>query len=546
MPRQKYHVIIPITTLKDNEVYAPNYNDGEKVALIRYPHGGTFEIPILTVNNKHSLAKKLLGNVSDAVGINSKVAERLSGADFDGDTVMVIPTNEKVRIKSTPQLTGLEGFDPKVAYGTIKKDDGYYNAEGKKIKVMNNTQNEMGRISNLITDMTLKGAVPEELARAVRHSMVVIDAEKHHLDYKQSFADNGIESLKKKYQGHIDEDGVYRTGASTLLSKAKAETTVLKRQGTPKANLKGTDWYDPSKPEGSLIYKTTDDLYYPDRSYDKSTGKVTLKTADGKKVTYSTNDKEAREKYEPVKTKVIDKYGNTVYDSVITNKDGSIVYKTKVRTQKSNNMAETSDANTLISDMHTDMEMVYANYANAMKSLANQARKESKTTGKIEYSSSANKTYKQEVSSLLAKLNESLKNAPRERQAQVMANSIVESKKRANPEMSKDEIKKISQQELKRARDLIGAKRTPITVTDREWEAIQAGAISENVLKQILDNTDIDSIRQRATPRSTSTISAVKANRIKAMSSNGYTQNEIAKALGISATTVSKYLKGKE
>lgn len=94
LPRQKYQVILPLTTIKDNEVYAPNYKDGETVALIRYPHGGTFEIPILKVNNKLAEGKSVLGNTpADAIGINKKNADRLSGADFDGDTVMVIPCN---------------------------------------------------------------------------------------------------------------------------------------------------------------------------------------------------------------------------------------------------------------------------------------------------------------------------------------------------------------------------------------------------------------------------------------------------------------------
>lgn len=227
LPRQKYQVILPITSMKDNEVYAPNYRNGEQVALIRFPHGGTFEIPVLTVNNKQADAKRILGNAMDAVGINSKVAERLSGADFDGDTVMVIPTGGKVKITSTRALEGLEGFDPKLEYGG--KPEGSF-------KPMRNTQTEMGKISNLITDMTLRGAVPEELARAVRHSMVVIDAEKHHLDYKQSEIDNGIASLKKKYQGSYDEDGRYHEAAATLISRAKSETSVLKRKGSPIIN----------------------------------------------------------------------------------------------------------------------------------------------------------------------------------------------------------------------------------------------------------------------------------------------------------------------
>ena len=469
LPRQKYQVILPITSMKDNEVYAPNYKNGEQVVLVRFPHGGTFEIPILTVNNKHAEARRILGNAPvDAIGINSKVAARLSGADFDGDTVMVIPTGGKVKITSTPPLKGLEGFDPILEYGGKK--------EGT-FKLMKNTQTEMGKISNLITDMTLKGATQDELARAVRHSMVVIDAEKHKLDYKQSELDNGIASLKKKYQGTYDEEGRYSEGASTLISRAKSETSVLKRKGSP------------------II--------------DKETGKLIYKE---------------------------------VYEEYTDPKTG----KTRVRTQKSTKMAETDDAFTLVSDANTPAERAYAEYANKMKSLANQARKEMVTAGKIEYSSSAKKTYQEEVDSLLAKLNVALKNAPRERQAQVIANAAVNAKKQANPDMKPGEIKKLSQQELTRARAAVGAKRETIKITDREWEAIQAGAISENKLMQILNNADIDDLRQRATPRNTTSLSTAKINKISSMNASGYSTAEIADALGISTTTVSKYLKGKE
>ena len=65
---------------------------------------------------------------------------------------------------------------------------------------------EMDKISNLITDMILGGATEPELARAVRHSMVVIDASKHNLDYTRSYQENEIESLKLKYQPKCDED----------------------------------------------------------------------------------------------------------------------------------------------------------------------------------------------------------------------------------------------------------------------------------------------------------------------------------------------------
>ena len=478
LPRQKYQVILPLTSIKDNEVYAPNYKNGETVALIRYPHGGTFEIPILTVNNKQPEGRKVFGNTpADAIGINKKVADRLSGADFDGDTVMVIPCNSsgsKVKITSTPQLKGLEGFDPKMEYGTVKKGTGYYNSSGQKIKVMNNTQTEMGKISNLITDMTLKGATEDELARAVRHSMVVVDAEKHKLDYKKSEQDNGITALKKKYQPHENDPGF--GGASTLISRAKSEVSVLKRRGSP------------------II--------------DKETGEQSWKTV--------------REEY-------IDKNG-----------------KPQVRTQKSTRMAETKDAYTLISDADTPAERAYADYANTMKSLANQARKEMVNTGKIAYSASAKRAYQEEVDSLMAKLNVALKNAPRERKAQAIANSVITAKKQDNPDMTKAEIKKASQQALTAARNSVGAKRTPVEITDREWEAIQAGAISENRLMQILNNTDIDVVKQRATPRSSTTLSPAKINRITALKASGHNTSEIANALGVSASTVSKYLNGKK
>lgn len=509
LPRQKYQVILPITSMKDNEVYAPNFEPGEQVALIRFPHGGTFEIPILTVNNKQADAKRMVGSTpSDAICVNSKVAERLSGADFDGDTVMVIPTGGKVKITSTPPLKGLEGFDPKMSYGTVKKGDDYYNSHGKKIKVMKNTQTEMGKITNLINDITLLGAPDNELAKAVRHSMVVIDAEKHKLDYKQSEIDNSIASLKKKYQGSYDKEGRYREGAATLISRAKSQEPRLKVTGSPKINTKDKAWYDPNRPEGALLYnrvanKADKDWYDP------------------------TLPKSAYV-YKPAET-YVDKTG-----------------KVKTRTQQSTKMAETDDAFTLVSDAGTPQERVYAEYANRMKALGNQARKEMVSAGKIAYSASAKATYQKEVDHLEAQLNVALKNAPRERQAQALANIAVDAKKQANPDMTNKEIKKANQQELARARNMVGAKRTTIKVSDREWEAIQAGAISENRLTQILNNVDIDDLRQRATPRTTTSLSTAKINRISSMAASGYTTKDIANALGVSATTVSKYLKGKE
>lgn len=466
LPRQKTQVILPITAMKETEIYAPNYKNGEQVALIRFPHGGTFEIPVLTVNNKNASAKNILGNVVDAVGINAKVAERLSGADFDGDQVVVIPTNSKVRIKSTPALKGLEGFDPKTTYSTEGKT-------GIKLMTKSETQKQMGVVSNLITDMTLRGASESEIVRAVKHSMVVIDAEKHKLDYKQSEKDNGIAELRKKYQRQVDSDGnvVKEGGASTLISRKKQDVRIPERQGS------GT--IDPET--GKVSYKESG------RTYVDANGKVQKAT-------------------------------------------------TKVKL-----MNVTEDARILSSG--TPQENAYADYANKMKALANRARKESIATGRLKYDPNAKEVYSEEVKSLDAKLNVAAKNAPRERRAQAIANSVVKAKIQDNPDMDKKEIKKASNQAIIDARVSVGAsgKDTRIRLSDKEWEAIQAGAISDSMLTQILRYSDADEVRQRATPRSTTQLSTAKINKIKSMLNSGFTNAEIAEALGVSTSTVSNY-----
>ena len=479
LPRQKYQVILPLNSISENEIYAPNFNDGETVALIRYPHGGLFEIPILKVNTKNTEGKRVIGtNPKDAVGINSKVAERLSGADFDGDTVMVIPFGKGYKIASQPELEGLKGFDPKVEYKIPAGDT--------KTKRMTdaNTQKQMGVVSNLIMDMTLAGASTEELARAVRHSMVVIDAKKHDLDYKRSESDNGIAELKRKYQGHFDENGQYHEGSATLITRAKSEISVPKRQGS--------GVIDPET--GKKTYKVADDLYYETSRVDKKTGEV--------------------------------------------------ITKQKMRTQQSTKMAETDDAYTLVSYRRTKAELAYAEYANKLKSLANEARKEMKATGTLKYSPEAKKAYEPEVTRLQSALALANSNKPRERQAQVLANARIKEKIEADPDLANDKkmLKNVSQQAIVAARQQVGAKRHPITISDKEWEAIQAGAISDNVLSQILDSADIDNLRQRATPRANNELSNGKIALIKARAASGYTNAQIAESLGISASTVSKYL----
>lgn len=460
LPRQASKVILPFPEMKDTEIYAPSYRNGEKVVLIRYPHGGTFEIPELIVNNKsNKKAKGLIGNAQDAVGINPRVAERLSGADFDGDTVLVIPVG-KVKIKTSAPLKGLKNFDPKVAY------PGYPGMPkpGEKGSGFDK-QGKMGDISNLITDMTIKGAPADDIAAAVRHSMVVIDAEKHNLNWRQSYLDNGIANLKAKYQGASN------AGASTLISRSKGDKRVPKRK----------DGYKVDPETGRKIFTETGE-------------------------TYEKNGKQV------------------------------------VRLQKSSKMYETEDAYSLSSG--TAMENTYADHANKLKALANSARKTSLTTKPIPYSPEAKAKYRQEVDSLNAKLNIALKNRPLERKAQLLANERVKLVRQNNPDMDKDDIKKLKNQALTQARLQTGASKKArlVDITDREWEAIQSGAISTNKLSQIIQNSDLDILKQRSMPRESRGISDAKRARAKMLESNGYTLAEIADSLGVSTSTISKVL----
>ena len=458
LPRTKTHVILPINSLKDSEIYAPKYNNGEKVVLVRHPHGGKFEIPELTVNNKNPEARRLIQNATDAVGINANVATRLSGADFDGDTVLVIP-NDRGKVKTSPALLALKGFDPQTRY------PGY---DGMKSMSGPDKQHKMGDISNLITDMTIGGASQAELARAVMHSMVVIDAEKHNLNYKQSAKDNAITELKTKYQGSA------RSGATTLISQASSRLDVDNRKAR-------------SSKEGGLIDAATGMLMY---------------TPTG--------------------------------ESYVNNKG-----KTIVKQFRSTKMAETADARTLSSPTGTPIEDVYANYANAMKALANSARKANVATVPWPTDRAAKEVYTAEVQSLKAKLNIALKNAPLERQAQIVGNALLKAKQDANPGMDNSDIKKAKSQSLDEARERVGAKKHQVVITDNEWTAIQSGAISTNVLEKILNATDIERVKELATPRTTTVMSSAKLARANSMLLSGYTQAEVAAALGVSVSTLS-------
>lgn len=551
LPRQKYNVILPLTSIKDNEIYAPNFKDGETVALVRYPHAGTFEIPILKVNNKNKEGNSIITKgAKDAVGINAKVASQLSGADFDGDTVAVIPCNSqfsKTKISARPPLAELVNFDPHVEYAKTP---------GMRVMTKAQTQKEMGTISNLIMDMTLRGASDSEMARAVKHSMVIIDAEKHKLDYKRSEIENNIGELKRSYQSKKDPvtGKMSYGGASTLLTLAKNEARAPKVQGSPKIT-----------PEGNLEYKISDKTYTTKESNIKYKAnaakeyasevtslkkKVNAAQDSGSKVKITDSEYKAIQAgaFKPSFLAALSYRTNASELAPRSSKDKTIeIYDSepKTRTQKSTRMAEASDARDLISPYRAPAEVLYADYANTLKALGRTARKEILATPNLKYDRAAATKYSSEVKSLESKFQKAEANKPKELAAQRMANVEIERKKRTDPDLENDKamLKKVSQQALTKARETVGAKRTPIVLTDKEWEAIQSGAVSENKLQKMIRYIDADELRERSTPSTQTGLRPAQISKLKAMSARGFSSSEIADALGISSSTVLKYLK---
>ena len=484
---QAFQVILPITKMKETEIYAPRYKDGDTVALIRYPHGGTFEIPILKVNNQNPSAKKIMPNAKDAVGISPKTAGILSGADFDGDTVVVMPlASNRLAVKSTanskiPEIEALKTFDTK----TYKLPDSAPPVTNKK------KQTEMGKITNLITDMTAQEAPAREIARAVKHSMVVIDSEKHHLDMKRSFEENNIQELKVKYQNG--------GGASTIFSRSNAQSYINKRKEVTDVK-KMTPAQKKAYEAGKKVYVDSGDLKVKTKTItDPKTGKKTVQYLN---------------ETEPKKMKV---RGGEKYE----------------------------DSFDLVFDRNDPKEAAYARYGNTLKDLANQARKEMRAIKPTPVSQSAKKTYAAEVAQLNRDLRIAESNKPRERQAQAIAGVRASEKIKANPDLDYEHKSRIRAQELEKARYELGAKKQKIEITDREWDAIQANAISTNKLSRILNNTDQEAFKKRATPKDAAiTLTSAKLSLIKSMYDSGmYTQADIAERLGISASTVSKAMR---
>ena len=478
---QAFQVILPVPDLPDDEIYAMNYNNGEKVALVRYPHAGTFEIPVLTVNNKNPAAKKALGGALDAVGINAKNAEILSGADFDGDTVIVIPLNSNnLKLQVDKPLAGLKDWDPKTIY-KIPDDDTTTKRMTDRMKGI-----EMGKVTNLITDMTVGGASMQDITKAVKHSMVVIDAVKHNLDYKQSYKDNDILTLKKKYQGINAKGGP--KGAATILSRASAPVFIPRRKEITDVKK--------MTPEQLKRFNAGMRVYV-------NTGETKIKKVDGE---WKKTD--------------------------------------ELKTFKTNQMSITDDAMTLVRDPSNEKELTYARFANSIKGLEREARRISRSIKPVPVSRSAKETYKEEVNDLMRQLRVAEQNDPRERQALVIKSAIVSEKVKSNPNMSYEHRQREEARAMTEARAIVGAKKTLVEISPRQWEAIQSNAISTNKLAKIVNNTDRERFRQLATPRKIQGLLDYQIDLAKAMAKTGmYTHKEIADKFGVSTSTITRILK---
>lgn len=536
-PGQQQHAIIPEPKMKDNEIYAPQYADGTVVALVRHPYAGPFESPVLTVRNTGSIGKKIIGaNAPDAVVINKHVADQMSGADFDGDTVAVIPLNDRTTLKTQKPLAGLKDFD---------HQDIYRGYEGMTVIPHKLQQKKMGEVTNLITDMTLKGAPQSDIVKAVKHSMVIIDSEKHELDWKRSEADNDIIALKKTYQ----DAGDGRTGAGTIISRAGAPYQIPERK----------PWSPSSKsinPDGSKKFETTDATYTmvklkgtkvvdPDTKRSKT---VYPEEADNSGWIGTFTDKRTGALY-------YTKKDPTTGKKVRVDLTPADYTKTKEapRMQEVKRMSVESDAFTLTSggskrNPGYPIEKVYAQYANEMKALGNLARKAWLGTIEQKKDPRAAKAYAPEVESLETKLRDALRHAPQERQALLMANRTMAIRRQDNPNMDEDHEKKYKRQAINLARLKLGVSRKSslIKLTDREWEAIQSRALSPSKIKQIIDHTDPTELRKRATPKAVPKLSPTMKALAKSMAAAGYTGNEIADRLGVSTTTVYKVVSGED
>ena len=491
---QQQFAILPVPSLEPNEIYAPMYEEGSKVVSIRYPHQGLIEVVEYTVTHKNKEAKSFMLNAKDAVGIHPNAAKQMSGADYDGDSVVIIPTvsaDGKVinDIRKDKAIQELMDFDP----------NSFERKEGDTFKrISKSYQNRMmGVATNLLQDMKTIGAPREDIIDGVKFCYVIIDSWKHDLNWKAAEKQFRIKELKSRYQGNIDPvTGEEKNGASTLITRAKS----------PIYQPKYNELWQPDKNTGEILYKSTPQMKKT-WHYDEELGR-----------------------------------------SVV---DGEVPKQEKVPM-----MATVKDARELMSGpdhIGTPKERLYAKYANDMKALANEVRREMVNTPTLEMNREAKEEYADEVASLKQKLRGIKENAPKERLATVIYNNIVKTKRNElmekNPNMSKQErnkeMKKVKRLAAVYSRQAVNAKKPKIDITDREWEAMQSGAVSQGTILDVLLNSDSEKIKQRAMPKNQEYIKDSDILRIKAFlakpESSRPSYAEIAAIIGCSPSTVARY-----
>ena len=286
-----------------------------------------------------------------------------------------------------------------------------------------------------------------------------------------------------------------------FLSKAKSKAYVNQR----------ADFYE------NMIDKETGEIHWKDKlkkKVDPETGEIT---------------------YEPIYKRKKDPKTGEYYDS----KERKQTETTKMMKA----LEETGDARTLSSG--TVMEDVYANYANKMHALANESRKYMVNLKNMEYNKTAKEAYKTEVTSILDKIDDAMKNRPLEQKAQILANSKLDVWKKDNPDADFADIKKHGGLFLAEARQRMGSAKHRIKLTPKEWEAIQAGAITHTMFLKVLNNTDLDTIKEYATPRNyTSKLGKSEIAYAKSLlAGDRYTTAEVAALLGVSVSTLYNALK---
>lgn len=545
---QRTQVILPCTSLRGTEynedgsvkrygeVYAPGYGDGQKVAIIRYPHANICELPILIVNNNNEEGRRTIGFGKDAIGLPKSALEQLSGADTDGDTGTVIPVsmlnNKGLTVDSKAYFKELVGFDAESTWpyveGVTQKSK-KWNGIDKEGKTMTKAERgqEMGLVTNLIMDMsTLGDAVShDEHVRAIKYSMVAIDAYKHNIDWRQAKEDLNITGLYSKYSS------TSRGGGMTLFTRAKSM-----KQDVPEYK------------EGAYV---TD-------SKTGKTKKLLIDPETGEKLFTYTNGTHSKKVGET-------EDGKGIYDDSVREPNKVSVEKLRYAWMQGKGAAS------LASDNPSTKEQMYVEYSDTLHALANSVRRmlsddsyhvidsDGKTIKKVD-----SKTYREKakqnateedadiIASLRAKLEVAKRNAPKERLAQVYANAAIKARLESNPSIKDDDdaLKKLKNAELASARTRTGAngKGTRVVIDKREYEAINSGKVPKTLVADVLKKSDSESLSKCVSNASGTrqVLTASQIARIKAWaaSDSRSTPYQMAKSLGVSVSTINKVISG--